>query len=85
MPGLREKLVSKSVLINRFCENERDIIDIDATARVESEGCAVDLFGECKMRNRLTGFTELDEVIGGVELTKLMSDRDTCCSPIRIH
>lgn len=81
--GIRFELVCQDyVKRNYYCteigrwwgvskgEGEREIVDIDVTAKVESKGYAVDLFGECKMRNRLTGFTELNELVRRVELTK---------------
>lgn len=46
------------------------IVDIDVTAKVERGGATYYIFGECKMRNRLTGFRELDELIERTELTK---------------
>ena len=52
-------------------ENGRPaIVDIDVTARAVRDGVSFDIFGECKMRNRLTGFTELNELMRRVGLTK---------------
>ena len=46
------------------------IVDIDVTARIEQGGSVYDLFAECKMRNRVTGFHELNELMKRVEMTK---------------
>ncbi len=46
------------------------IVDIDVTARIEQGGSVYDLFAECKMRNRVTGFHELNELIERVEMTR---------------
>lgn len=46
------------------------VVDIDVTAKVESGSATYYIFGECKMRNRLTGFHELNELIERTELTK---------------
>lgn len=45
------------------------IVDIDVTARIESDGSIYDVFGECKMRRRQTGFTELNTLTERVGLT----------------
>lgn len=46
------------------------IVDIDVTARIEQSGAVYDLFAECKMRNRATGFRELNELMRRAEMTK---------------
>ena len=46
------------------------IVDIDVTARIESDGSIFDAFCECKMRHRQTGFTELNTLVERVGFTK---------------
>ena len=45
------------------------VVDIDVTARVVENGSTFDVFGECKLRNRLFGFHELNELVSRAELT----------------
>lgn len=71
-------MIPDSAVINRTVKMEDHLtdalaratsVDIDVTARVKSNGSIYDVFCECKMRRRQTGFTELNVMTERVELT----------------
>lgn len=49
-----------------FSSYKMVIVNIDVTARAESDGSIYDVFGEYKMRRHQTGLTELNALAEGV-------------------